>query len=1037
MADNSSFYQKLTRLFRSGPAIRRKIKGQDTKNFYDTAVMQANIGYYAGQASGVGFRRENSPFSILGQYGLQERMARYNEFAEMEYTSEIATALDIYADEACSGDENGRCLHISSENPQIQKALEELFYEVYNIDFEGRRDTRNLVKNGDFFRYVEVVPEHGVILSEPIPVNEVEREEGYDPQDPHAVRFKLLTKGGKYLENWQVLHFRILGNDLMLPYGTSFLESVRRTWRQLVMMEDAMLVYRVVRSPERRVFYIDVSTVASTDVASYMEAVKEQIRGNSIVDKLTGRLDSRNNAVSINDDYFMPTRPNSNTKIETLAGGQHVSATEDVEYIRSKVISGLKVPKAYLGFDESLSCFTPDTKISLLDGRELTMPEIREELLSGKELWTYSMDLKTKAIVPGKVIDSWEAKTTSKLIEVTLDNGEKFKCTPEHKWLNRDGIYVEAQHLEAGTSLMPLYRRITGKDTGKRNLSGYEEVYNPATEKWEYTHKLVDAALNAGKHSVKNRRVVHHIDFNKRNNAPTNLAEMNFFEHKKLHQDLFAETKQKALLDGKYSGLNNGWAKKTFEKIKPLYDIKKLEEWCLANKPKSKRNIISGYGLTETWLDRLILTNYSSYKSFAETNLAGGYQLARKGTGKVSLICIGCGSSFKVSPSGRRTRKHCNEKCRKEHGKRNHKVVSVKAIEQTSPVWDITVEKYHNFALSNGVFVKNSKATLAQEDIRFSRTIVSLQKIMIAELNKLAILHLYAIGFTGEDLLDFKLKFSNPSTVAIQQKLALTSQRFDAAAKAWDLAKETGMVDMEYIQRDILGFTPEEIVQMRIGAEQDQIRIARLKALLERTVKDDNDDQAMVDEFDPSNYNTPGSPIQNLPTGPGQQAAPPVPEDGTKKQTYNPRVRNTQDKIIKKKVTNPSKAPISSNPTPNIDRLKTQGRRSKQFTGNRALNMPDFASMLSVDNRYAKDPYDYNFLKNPLAEEVTVNNLISEEFPRGLEVTLRSALRKFAEATNRSSEIIDVEIISESEVVNEAAEEDELLNLDLEFSKSQ
>jgi len=685
MADNSSFYQKLTRLFRSGPAIRRKIKGQDTKNFYDTAVMQANIGYYAGQASGVGFRRENSPFSILGQYGLQERMARYNEFAEMEYTSEIATALDIYADEACSGDENGRCLHISSENPQIQKALEELFYEVYNIDFEGRRDTRNLVKNGDFFRYVEVVPEHGVILSEPIPVNEVEREEGYDPQDPHAVRFKLLTKGGKYLENWQVLHFRILGNDLMLPYGTSFLESVRRTWRQLVMMEDAMLVYRVVRSPERRVFYIDVSTVASTDVASYMEAVKEQIRGNSIVDKLTGRLDSRNNAVSINDDYFMPTRPNSNTKIETLAGGQHVSATEDVEYIRSKVISGLKVPKAYLGFDESLS----------------------------------------------------------------------------------------------------------------------------------------------------------------------------------------------------------------------------------------------------------------------------------------------------------------------------------------------------------------SKATLAQEDIRFSRTIVSLQKIMIAELNKLAILHLYAIGFTGEDLLDFKLKFSNPSTVAIQQKLALTSQRFDAAAKAWDLAKETGMVDMEYIQRDILGFTPEEIVQMRIGAEQDQIRIARLKALLERTVKDDNDDQAMVDEFDPSNYNTPGSPIQNLPTGPGQQAASPVPEDGTKKQTYNPRVRNTQDKIIKKKVTNPSKAPISSNPTPNIDRLKTQGRRSKQFTGNRALNMPDFASMLSVDNRYAKDPYDYNFLKNPLAEEVTVNNLISEEFPRGLEVTLRSALRKFAEATNRSSEIIDVEIISESEVVNEAAEEDELLNLDLEFSKSQ
>lgn len=607
--------------------------------------------------------------------------------SEMEYTSEIATALDIYADEACSGDENGKCFHIFSENPQIQRALEELFYEVYNIDFEGRRDIRNLVKNGDFFRYIEVVPEHGVIMSEPIPVNEIEREEGYDPNDPHAVRFKLLTRGGKYLQNWQVLHFRILANDLMLPYGTSFLESIRRTWRQLVMMEDAMLVYRVVRSPERRVFYIDVSTVASTDVASYMEAVKEQIRGNSIVDKLTGRVDVRNNPVSVDDDYFMPTRPNSNTKIETLAGGQHVSATEDVEYIRSKLISGLKVPKAYLGFDEAIS----------------------------------------------------------------------------------------------------------------------------------------------------------------------------------------------------------------------------------------------------------------------------------------------------------------------------------------------------------------SKATLAQEDVRFSRTIVNLQKLVIAELNKLAILHLFAIGFVGEDLLDFELSFSNPSTVALQQKLALTSSRLDAAAKAWDLAKETGMMDMEYIQRDILGFRAEDIVKMRIGAQQDQIRMAQLKALLERKVKEDTDDEAMVDAFDPSNYEVPGSPIQNMPTN-QSNGVNVADKDGNPSGNGKSRPHSSpnQDKITKKSVTDPSKPPVKTNASPNIDRLKTQARRSKEFTGNRALSMPDFAAMLSQDNRYAKDPYDmksFGKLTEYRRPEFVgdVNSI-----PYGINRNVYYSLLRFAEAhgkytSQQQNQSVDLEIISEG--TEEDNDEDVLLNLETVFAK--
>lgn len=352
MANNESFFNRLTRIFRSGPSVRRKIKGYDYNSFYDKRVVQNNLGYNGP----LPFKREASQFSVLGAYGILDRMARYAEFSEMEYTPIISKALDIYADEAFSGDENGQCFHISSDNPDIKKKLEELFYDTINIEFNGRTYVRNLCKYGDFFLYNEVAPDIGVVNVQPIAVNELEREEGFDPEDPYAVRFKWLTRGQKYLENWQVTHMRILGNDLFLPYGTSLLESARRIWRQYVMMIDAMLVYRLVRSPERRVFYIDVGTVGANDVPNYMESVKASLRSQTAVDKLTGRLDYRYNPVAVDEDYFIPMRgPNTATKIDTLAGGQHVTATEDIELIQSQLFAALGVPKAYLGYDESLS----------------------------------------------------------------------------------------------------------------------------------------------------------------------------------------------------------------------------------------------------------------------------------------------------------------------------------------------------------------------------------------------------------------------------------------------------------------------------------------------------------------------------------------------------------------------------------------------------------------------------------------------------------------------------------------------------------
>ncbi len=256
----------------------------------------------------------------------------------------------------CAQDEKGRVLHIYSDNEKIKEILEDLFYNTLNVEFNLRSWVRNLVKYGDMFLYNDVSPEHGVINAFPIPVNEIEREENYDPNDPMAVRYRWVTLGNRTLENWEVTHFRLLGNDMFLPYGSSIIEPARRIWRQLILIEDAMLVYRVVRAPERRVFYIDVANIPPENVPMYVEEQRKNLRSSQVIDRNTGRVDLRYNPLSVDEDYFIPVRGgDSGTRIDTLAGGQNTAAVEDVAYIQKKLFAALKIPRAYLGYDESLS----------------------------------------------------------------------------------------------------------------------------------------------------------------------------------------------------------------------------------------------------------------------------------------------------------------------------------------------------------------------------------------------------------------------------------------------------------------------------------------------------------------------------------------------------------------------------------------------------------------------------------------------------------------------------------------------------------
>ena len=342
MADNRELFVKLTKLFRSGPTVRRKIKQSGASTSPTSLEM---------------FKKAHSDVynSTLSAYGSYDRMARYSDFSEMEATPEISSALDIYAEECVSPDVEGQVLNIRTDNRKIKGLLENLFYDVLNIEFNLVMWTRNLCKYGDFFLFNDISPDYGVVNAFPIPIAEIEREEGFDPDEMSAVRFRWISQGNRILENWQVSHFRLLGNDAFLPYGSSVLEGARRIWRQLILIEDAMLVYRIIRAPERRVFYIDVGNIPPENINEYLEQAQSSLKRNSVIDKSTGKVDLRYNPLSVDEDYFLPVRGgDTGTRIDSLAGGSNTNDIEDVQYIQKKLFAALKIPKAYLGYDEDI-----------------------------------------------------------------------------------------------------------------------------------------------------------------------------------------------------------------------------------------------------------------------------------------------------------------------------------------------------------------------------------------------------------------------------------------------------------------------------------------------------------------------------------------------------------------------------------------------------------------------------------------------------------------------------------------------------------
>lgn len=320
---------------------------------------------------------ENNLYSQAIYYEPSRLSAQY-DYESMEYTPEISAALDIYAEESTTTNEDGFILQIYSESKRIKGVLADLFNNSLDINTNLPMWTRNTCKYGDNFVYLKLDPEKGIVGCQQLPTIEIERHEvGVSAKistditkeldkDKKALHFTWKNKNMEF-QSWEIAHFRLLGDDRKLPYGTSMLEKARRIWKQLLLSEDAMLIYRTSRAPERKLFKVFVGNMNDDDVEAYVQRVANKFKREQIVDNKTGNVDMRFNQMAVDQDYFIPVRdPAAPDPISTLPGATNLSEIADIEYIQKKLLTALRVPKAFLGFEEVVG-----------DGKNLSLQDIR------------------------------------------------------------------------------------------------------------------------------------------------------------------------------------------------------------------------------------------------------------------------------------------------------------------------------------------------------------------------------------------------------------------------------------------------------------------------------------------------------------------------------------------------------------------------------------------------------------------------------------------------------------------------------------
>jgi len=363
MADEN-ILTRLGKLFQNQIVVRKTDDGQvkvKDVEFSQTALTSNFIDRYNRiNSSGYG----NSSYQAKQNANAYDvaRKELFRDYELMDADPIISSALDIYCDESTVDGIENRIMKIKTDNPKVAKILHNLFYDIMNIEFNLWSYIRNMVKYGDFYLHLDILDKHGVVNVKPLSVYEVNRLEGHDPSNPKLVQFEVQqysetrrsAKPNDVHENYEVAHFRNLADTNYLPYGKSMLEGARRVFKQLTLMEDAMLIHRMMRAPEKRIFKVDIGNIPPNEVDNFMQQIIGKMKKTPVMNA-NGEYNLKYNMESITEDYYLPVRGgDSGTNIDTLPGLGNDGAIEDVEYLRNKMMAALKIPKAFLGYDENV-----------------------------------------------------------------------------------------------------------------------------------------------------------------------------------------------------------------------------------------------------------------------------------------------------------------------------------------------------------------------------------------------------------------------------------------------------------------------------------------------------------------------------------------------------------------------------------------------------------------------------------------------------------------------------------------------------------
>lgn len=354
-------------------------KAKDKEDYVKTKLELQQNAYLNNR-----WQKANVDLSVQAFSGLNNIKLMYRDADLMDSFPEIGAALDIVSEEACCLSDKGQIINVYSKSERIKSVLEELFTNRLDIQITAPMIIRAMCKYGNQFMLLNIDNKNGVSGWRQLPVFNMERLEngienpysakGFLNGNPSndtdmSTKFVWVDENNSQtpFRNWQIGHFRLLTDSLYLPYGVSYLNKARRHWRMLSLMEDMMLIYRLERSIERRVYKIFVGAIDDADVKAYVEDIANNFKRTPIIDPLTGQIDLRKNILAVDQDIFIPVRdPNAPTPIDTLAAAQNLTAMDDIKFVQNKVLTALRIPKSFLNFEDATG-----------DGKNLALMDVR------------------------------------------------------------------------------------------------------------------------------------------------------------------------------------------------------------------------------------------------------------------------------------------------------------------------------------------------------------------------------------------------------------------------------------------------------------------------------------------------------------------------------------------------------------------------------------------------------------------------------------------------------------------------------------